>query len=77
MPLTIQPIIDLATADLELQTSIYSRTNLLRQIATARAVVDQNQRIFEKKNSELKVLDSESQGVKKKYTRTGRSNRSP
>ncbi len=54
MQLTIQPLIDLANTDLELQTSIYSRSHLERQIDTARSVVDQHQKLFEQKRALLK-----------------------
>jgi len=53
MQLTIQPLIDLANTDLELQTSIYSRSHLERQIDTARSVVDQHQKLFEQKTTSL------------------------
>ena len=65
MPLTIQPLIDLAITDLELQTSIYSRSNLERQIDSARSIVDQHQKLFEQKNNELSLLTKESKEVKK------------
>ena len=49
---TIQPLIDLANTDLDLQTSVFSRSHLARQIETARSVVDQHQKLFEQKNSQ-------------------------
>ena len=65
MPLTIQPLIDLANTDLELQTSIYSRTNLVRQIDIARSVVDQHQKLFEQKNDALSLIKEEGNEIKK------------
>ncbi|MDP7437848.1 MAG: C4-type zinc ribbon domain-containing protein [SAR324 cluster bacterium] len=64
MQLTIQPLIDLANTDLELQTSIYSRSHLERQIDSARSVVDQHQKLFEQKNNELELLTNEGKEVK-------------
>ena len=65
MPLTIQPLIDLANTDLELQTNIFSRTHLERQIDTARSVVDQHQKLFEQKNGDISLLNNEGSEVKK------------
>ena len=64
MLLTIQPLIDLANTDLELQTSIYTRSHLERQIDTARSVVDQHQKLFEQKSNELELLTNEGKEVK-------------
>ena len=63
MLLTIQPLIDLANTDLELQTNIYSRSHLERQIDTASSVVDQHQKLFEKKNNELIHITIEGKQV--------------
>jgi len=63
MLLTIQPLIDLANTDLELQTNIYSRSHLERQIDTARSVVDQHQKLFEQKNNELSHITNEGKEV--------------
>ena len=65
MPLTIQPLIDLANTDLELQTNIFSRTHLERQIDTARLVVDQHQKLFEQKNGDISLLNNEGSEIKK------------
>ena len=65
MLLTIQPLIDLANTDLELQTNIYSRSHLERQIDTARSVVDQHQKLFEQKNNELSHITNEGKEVQK------------
>ena len=61
---TIQPLIDLANTDLDLQTSIFSRSHLERQIETARSIVDQHQKLFEQKNNEFELLSSEGKEVK-------------
>ena len=61
---TIQPLIDLANTDLDLQTNIFSRSHLERQIETARSVVDQHQKLFEQKYNELDLLTSEDKIVK-------------
>ncbi|MBL4824928.1 MAG: C4-type zinc ribbon domain-containing protein [SAR324 cluster bacterium] len=61
---TIQPLIDLANTDLDLQTSVFSRSHLARQIETARSVVDQHQKLFEQKNNEHELLTSEGKEVK-------------
>ena len=61
---TIQPLIDLANTDLDLQTNIFSRSHLERQIETARSVVDQHQKLFEQKYNELDLLTSECKIVK-------------
>ena len=61
---TIQPLIDLANTDLDLQTNIFSRSHLERQIETARSVVDQHQKLFEQKYNELDLLTSEGKIVK-------------
>ena len=55
---TIQPLIDLANTDLDLQTSVFSRSHLARQIETARSVVDQHQKLFEQKNNVHIILRS-------------------
>jgi len=61
---TIQPLIDLANTDLDLQTNIFSRSHLERQIETARSVVDHHQKLFEQKYNELDLLTSEGKIVK-------------
>ena len=64
MQLNIQPLIDLANTDLELQTCIYTRSHLERQIETARSVVDQHQKLFEQKSNELELLTNDGKEVK-------------
>ena len=64
MPLAIKPLIDLADTDRDLQTYIYARSHLERQIDTARSVVDQHQKSIEQKNNELEILASECKQVR-------------
>ena len=64
MPLAIKPLIDLADTDRDLQTYIYARSHLERQIDTARSVVDQHQKSIEQKNNELEILASECKEVR-------------
>ena len=63
MPLAIKPMIDLADTDRDLQTYIYARSHLERQIDTARSVVDQHQNSIEQKKNELEILASECKEV--------------
>ncbi|MBC8257989.1 MAG: hypothetical protein H8E38_03145 [SAR324 cluster bacterium] len=64
MPLTIQPLIDLADTDHNLQKAIFARSHLERQINNAREIVDQHKKLFEQKNEELANLNNESKEVK-------------
>ena len=64
MPLAIKPLIDLADTDRDLQTYIYARSHLERQIDTARSVVDQHQKSIEQKNNELESLATERKEVR-------------
>ena len=51
MNLSIQPLIDLADTDRELQAFIYSKSNLENQIDTASSVVNQHKKTIEEKNT--------------------------
>ena len=65
MNLSIQPLIDLADTDRELQAFIYSKSNLEKQIDTASSVVNQHKKTIEEKNDELKALVNEAEELKK------------
>ena len=65
MNLSIQPLIDLAHTDLELQTFIHSKSQLEKEIDTASSVVNHHKKNIEEKNSELKALVNESEEIKK------------
>ena len=65
MNLSIQPLIDLADTDRELQVFIYSKSNLEKQIDTASSVVNQHKKTIEEKNDELNALENEAEELKK------------
>ena len=64
MNLSIQPLIDLADTDRELQAFIYSKSQLEKQIDTASSVVNQHKKTIEEKNEELNSLVSEAEELK-------------
>ncbi len=64
MNLSIQPLIDLADTDRELQTFIHSKSQLEKQIDTASYVVNQHKKTIEEKKDELNVLANESEEIK-------------
>ena len=64
MNLSIQPLIDLADTDRELQAFIYSKSNLEKQIDTASSVVNQHKKTIEEKNDELNSLVNEAEELK-------------
>ena len=53
MNLSIQPLIDLADTDRELQAFIYSKSNLEKKIDTASSIVNQHKKIIEEKMMSL------------------------
>ena len=65
MNLSIQPLIDLADTDRELQTFIHSKFQLEKQIDTASYVVNQHKKTIEEKKDELKSLANEAEEIKK------------
>ena len=65
MKLSIQPLIDLANTDRELQAFIYSRSQLEKQIDTASTVVNQHKKTIDEKNDELSALINEAKELKK------------
>ena len=65
MNLSIQPLIDLADTDRELQAFIYSKSNLEKQIDTASSVVNQHKKTIDEKNDELNALINEAKELKK------------
>ena len=65
MNLSIQPLIDLADTDRELQTFIHSKFQLEKQIDTASYVVNQHKKTIEEKKDELKSLANEAKEIKK------------
>ena len=65
MNLSIQPLIDLADTDRELQAFIYSKSQLEKQIDTASSVVNQHKKTIEEKNDELNALENEAEELKK------------
>ena len=64
MNLSIQPLIDLADTDRELQKFIHSKSQLVKQIDKASYVVNQHKKNIEEKKDELKVLIYESEEIK-------------
>ena len=64
MNLSIQPLIDLANTDRELQAVIYSKSQLEKQIDSASSVVNQHKKTIEEKNDELKALVNEAEELK-------------
>ena len=65
MKLSIQPLIDLANTDRELQVFIYSKSQLEKQIDTASSVVNQHKKTIDEKNYELNALINEAKELKK------------
>jgi len=65
MNLSIQPLIDLADTDRELQAFIHSKSQLEKQIDTASFVVNQHKKTIEEKNVALNSLVNESEELKK------------
>ena len=65
MNLSIQPLIDLADTDRELQVFIYSKSNLEKQIDTASSVVNQHKKTIEEKYDERNALLNEAEELKK------------
>ena len=70
MNLSIQPLIDLADTDRELQSFIYSKSQLEKQIDTASSVVNKHKKNIEEKNDELNALVNEAEELKK-YSDSG------
>ena len=64
MNLSIQPLIDLADTDRELQVFIYSKSQLEKQIDTASSVVNKHKKNIEEKNNELNTLVNEAEELK-------------
>ena len=64
MNLSIQSLIDLADTDRELQTFIYSKSQLEKQIDTASSVVNQHKKTIEEKYDELNALVNEAEELK-------------
>ena len=65
MNLSIQPLIDLANTDQELQTFVHSKSKLEKLIDTASYVVNQHKKTIQEKKDELKALVNESEEIKK------------
>ena len=65
MKLSIQPLIDLANTDRELQVFIYSKSLLEKQIDSASSVVNQHKKTIDEKNDELNALINEAKELKK------------
>ena len=65
MNLSIQPLIDLANTDRELQAFIYSKSQLEKQIDTASSVVNHHKKTIDERNDELNALINESKELKK------------
>ncbi len=64
MILSIQPLIDLADTDRELQAVIHSKSQLEKQIDTASSVVNKHKKTIEEKNDELNLLGNEAEELK-------------
>ena len=65
MKLSIQPLIDLANTDRELQAFIYSKSQLEKQIDKASSVVNLHKKTIDEKNDELNALINEAKELKK------------
>ncbi len=65
MSLSIQPLIDLADTDRDLQTFIFSRSQLEKQIDTASSVVNLHKKTFDEKYNERNALANECEELKK------------
>ena len=64
MNLSIQPLIDLADTDRELQAFINSKSQLEKKIDTASSVVNKHKKNIEEKNDELSTLVNEAEELK-------------
>ena len=64
MNLSIQPLIDLADTDRELQAFINSKSQLEKKIDTASSVVNKHKKNIEEKNNELNTLVNEAEELK-------------
>ena len=64
MNLSIQPLIELADTDRELQAFIYSKSQLEKKIDTASSVVNKHKKNIEDKNDELNTLVNEAEELK-------------
>ena len=64
MNLSIQPLIDLADTDRELQSFIHSKSQLEKKIDTASSVVNKHKKNIEDKNDELNTLVNEAEELK-------------
>jgi len=64
MNLSIQPLIDLADTDRELQVFIHSNSQLEKKIDTASSVVNKHKKTIEEKNEELHTLVNEAEEIK-------------
>ena len=64
MNLSIQPLIDLADTDRELQAFIHSKSQLEKKIDTASSVVNKHKKNIEEKNDELNTLVNEAEELK-------------
>ena len=60
MNLSIQPLIELADTDRELQAFIHSKSQLKKKIDTASSVVNKHKKNIEEKNDELNTLINEA-----------------
>lgn len=65
MSLSIQPLIDLADTDRDLQTFIFSRSHLEKEIDTASSVVNLHKKTFDEKYNERNALANEGNELKK------------
>ena len=64
MNLSIQPLIELADTDRELQAFIHSKSQLEKKIDTASSVVNKHKKNIEEKNDELNTLVNEAEELK-------------
>ena len=64
MNLSIQPLIELADTDRELQAFIHSKSQLEKKIDTASSVVNKHKKNIEDKNDELNTLVNEAEELK-------------
>ena len=64
MNISIQPLIDLADTDRELQAFIHSKSQLEKKIDTASSVVNKHKKNIEEKNYELNTLVNEAEELK-------------
>ena len=64
MNLSIQPLIDLADTDRELQAFINSKSQLEKKIDTASSIVNKHKKNIEEKNNELNTVVNEAEELK-------------